>query len=306
MHRPSAGCGDRASVLVAGRLYIEIAVDQHQHRRDAAAWWHHAGDGGHLAVAAARLGARVSLFAQAGLTSHDDEMLGTLAGEGIRIEEVVRRATTTVNAHVHAESHGTHQPIALSSPAHCTLVPDDVDAVEHLMMNHQWLLVDAALPVAFLDAMTERACRYGLRTVLCAKRPLKERIPRRAWKNIDYLVAGSSMVEALARQFNDARITPTDPGALCREVPSLRGILVVRGAHEIYVHGDGENSVMPVGARVVLEVRGVCAMAAGAFTVALAEGADVLDAARFAHAAVRFYITHEGTRAAMPFRKEME
>ena len=302
-HHPSAG---GASVLVAGRLYLEIAVDQQRRHHDAQAWWHHAGDGGHLAVAAARLGARVSLFAQAGSTSHDDEMLGTLAGEGIRIEEVVRRATTAANAHVHAEFHGTHQPIALSAPAQCALMPDDVDAVEHLMMDHQWLLVDAALPVEFLEAVAERACRYGLRTVLCAKRPVEERIPRRAWKHIDYLVAGSSVIEALGRQFNDARITPADPAALCREVPSLRGVLVVRGAHEIRAHGDGENLVMPVGARVVLEVRGVCAMAAGAFTVALAERADIIDAARFAHAAVRFYVTHEGTRAAMPFKKEME
>jgi len=294
------------ALLVTGRLYLELAVGQQTRHHDAQAWWHHAGDGGHLAVAAARLGARVSLFTQAGATAHDDELLGTLAGEGVQVDDVIRRATTFANSHVYAEFHGSHQPIALSSPARCALVPDDVDAAEHLLMGHQWLLADAALPIDFLDAMAERACFYGLRTVLCAKQPCEDRIPRRTWKHIDYLVAGASAIEALARQFNDAGITPGDPAALCRNIPSLRGVLVVRGATGICVCDGRETCAMPVGAREVVEVRGVCAVAAGALAVALAEHHHLVDAARFAHAAVRFYVAHEGTRAAMPFRKEIE
>jgi len=294
------------ALLVSGRLYLELAVDQQSRRHDAQAWWHHAGDGGHLAVAAARLGAAVTLFTQVGSTAHDDEMLGTLAGEGIAVDSVIRRATDASNSHIKAEFNGTRQPIVLSSPAHCMLVPDDVDAADRLLMDHHWLLADAALPVEFLDTLAERAFLYGLRTVLSLKRPMAERIPRRTWKHIDFLVAGISAIDAMVRHGHWPTTALTDPAEVVRMLPALRGVVVLRGAQELRVSDGRETRSMPVGVRDVVDVRGVCAVAAAALTVELASGQSFFDAARAAHAAARFYVAHEGTRAALPFKKELK
>jgi len=294
------------TVLVAGRLYLELAVEHKRGRAVDKAEWHHAGDGGHLAVAAARLGATVSLFTHVGSTVHDDDMVRTLAGEGIHVGDIVRRAAVAPVSYVREEFHGTRQPVALSLPVASTLTADDADEIDHLLLAHRWLLLDAALPVGFLDAIAERAQLYGLHTVVCMKKLPEEHIPRRTWKNVDYVVASPRAIETMIRKANWPQEVLHDPARLCGMFPALRGVLLVRSATDLLVSDGRAQQRLPLGDCAVVHVRGVCAVAAAAMVVALSEARGLFEAARFAHAAVRFYVSHAGTRAAMPLRREME
>jgi len=296
------------SILVSGRLYLELAVEQarDRHNHDRPAQWHHAGAGGHMAAAAARLGASVALFTQVGLTAHDDDMLHTLAGDGVDISCVIRRAAQTTSRHVHAEQHGALQPTALSLPSHCGLTEHDVDAAAPLLLTHQWLLAEPMLPPAFLEHLIESAGTYGMHTALCVTRLPEQHLPRRLWDKLDYLVLNQSSLEALARKAHwPARVLP-DPVAVCRMFPALRGLVLLRGTHELQV-ADAQRAVcLPLAQDGDVYARGMGAVAAAALVVALSEGRPLASAGRLAHAAVRFYLAHDGTRAAMPFKKELD
>ncbi|MCX7847930.1 MAG: carbohydrate kinase family protein [bacterium] len=294
------------TILVAGRLYLELAIEQKRGRGVEKAEWHHAGDGGHLAVAAARLGASVSLFTQVGSTSHDDDMLRTLAGEGVYVGGVVRRAPAPRATYIQEEYHGADQPLALSLPAASALTAEDAEGLDHLLLAHRWLLLDASLPVDFLDALAARAQLCGLHTALCLKKLPQEHIPRRTWKNVDYVVASTRAIETMVRKANWPPAVVHDARLLCGMLPALRGVLIVRATSDLLVSDGREHQRLPLGDCAVVHVRGVCSVAAAALVVALSEERGLFEAARFAHAAVRFYITHEGTRAAMPLRREME
>jgi sugar/nucleoside kinase (ribokinase family) len=297
-----------SSILVSGRLYLELAVEQarDRHRHERPAQWHHAGNGGHMAAAAARLGASVALFTQVGLTAHDDDMLHTLAGDGVDVSCVIRRAAQTTSRHVHAEQHGAQQTTTLSLPSHCGLTEHDVDAADPLLLAHQWLLAEPMLPPAFLDRLIESAGTYGMHTALCVVHLPEQRLPRRLWDKLDYLVINQSSLEALARKAHwPAQVLP-DPVAVCRMFPALRGLVLLRGAHEMQV-ADAQRAVcLPLTQDEDVYARGMGAVAAAALVVALAEGRTLAHAGRLAHAAVRFYLAHDGTRAAMPFKKELD
>lgn len=297
---------EERTVLVAGRLYLELAVEHKRGRAVDVAEWHHAGDGGHLAVAAARLGASVSLYTHVGSTAHDDDMVRTLAGEGIHVGDIVRRAAVAPLSYVREEFHGTHQPVALSLPVASTLTAEDAESIDHLLLAHRWLLLDAALPVPFLDALAARAQLCGLHTALCMKKLPDEHIPRRTWKNVDYVIASTRAIETMIRKANWPQEALHNPARLCGMFPALRGVLIVRATSDLLVSDGRAQQRLPLGDCAVVHVRGVCTVAAAALVVALSEQRSLFEAARFAHAAVRFYVSHEGTRAAMPLRREME
>lgn len=306
MHQVREYATNERTILVAGRLYLELAVEHKRGRPMDKAEWHHAGDGGHLAVAAARLGASVSLFTQVGATAHDEDMLRTLAGEGIDVGGVLRRAAGPRASYLQEEHHGPDQPVALSVPAACGLTAADAEEIDHLLLAHRWLLLDGSLPVEFLDAVAARAQLCGLHTALCLKKLPHEHIPRRTWKNVDYVVVSTRALETMIRKAQWPTAALNDARVLCGMFPSLRGVLVVRATSDLLVSDGRHQYRLPLGDCAVVHVRGVCTVAAAAFVVALSEKRELFEAARFAHAAVRFYITHEGTRAAMPLRREME
>ena len=297
-----------SSILVSGRLYLELAVEQarDRHGHDRPAQWHHAGNGGHMAAAAARLGASVALFTQVGLTAHDDDMLRTLTGDGVDVSRVIRRVARTTSRHVHAEQHGTLQPTTLSLPSHCGLTEPDVDAAEPLLLSHQWLLAEAMLPLAFLERLVESAGAYGMHTALCVAHLPEEHLPRRLWDKLDYLVINQSSLEMLARKAHwPAQVLP-DPVAVCRMFPALRGLVLLRGTHELQVADAHRAVCLPLTQDDSVAARGMGAVAAAALVVALSEGRPLANAGRLAHAAVRFYLAHDGTRAALPFKKELD
>jgi ribokinase len=297
---------NHSSVVVTGRVYLELVVDPGRLAHDRQAEWHHGGCGGHMAAAAARLGAQVALFTQMGLTGHDEDMLHTLAGDGVDVSHVIRRAAATTSRHVHAEQHGMAQPTALSLPSHCDLAGADADAAGPLLLSHQWLLAETMLPAPFLDHMIESAGAYGMHTALCVVHLPEQRVSRRVWDRLDYLVINQSSLETLARKAHWPAHVLHDPVAICRMFPSLRGLLLLRGATEMIVADPHDAQALPLMPDEVVHARGMGAVAAAALVVALSEGRSLANAGRLAHAAVRFYLAHEGTRAAMPFRKELD
>ncbi|NLF39274.1 carbohydrate kinase family protein [bacterium] len=295
----------QASLLVIGQLHMELSIDRTRRRGDEEQLvWHDGGQGGHLAVAAARLGALVSLLASAGLHDDESDLLHMLASDGVRVDCVARRSPETFRRHLRAERHGDDQPIALYAPPHSTLCAADLDAAEALFLDHEWLLVDATLPEDVLEEATERAALYGMPAVLSLPHPSPERIPRRVWKRVSYLATNQSSLEALARVSQWPRGMLDDGSAMCGDL-GIQGMLVVRGTRDMVVADRHHCRVLPLAPRTVIDARGVCAMTGAALAVGLAEGLPFYDAALLAQKSAQFYLSHEGARAAMPFRLEL-
>ena len=295
-------------VLVSGRLCLELAVTRHGIRADSAeerVYWQHGGNGGHMAVTARRLGAPVALCAHAGYTAHDDDIVATLAGEGIDVSGVVRRRTHRSPAHLHTDRSFDSQPVTVSSPVEPTLMPEDVDRIEALLLDHAWLLIDGSLPHAFLVELIDRAALYSLHIVMCVTQAPPATIPRRVWEHVDFIVSNVSTVALFSRRGLWPAGARDDPSLILRRMPRLRGVVVLRGAQELLWADHTQSQHMALGVQAPVHVRGAGAVAAAALTVALAEQRDLADAVLLARETVAFYICHEGTRPAMPLRKEL-
>ena len=295
-------------IIVAGRVHMELSVDRQRRRtgEEERLRWHHGGVGGHLAAAAARLGASVALLAAAGLSEDDSGLLAELARDGVDTACVARRTPLRYAPHIGLERHGNDQPVALCATTPSSLCSADLDAAEPLFLQHNWLMLDAGLPLEIITEIIERAALFGLQIVVHLARPPHETMPRRIWKDVNYLVTNQSCLDAFSRMQQWPAAVLGDGRLLCREFPGLHGLLALRGAAEMLVADRAMQQRLPLAARAVVDVRGVGAVACAALTVGLAEGQALLDAARQAHAAARFYISHEGARAAMPSRLELQ
>jgi ribokinase len=86
----------------------------------------------------------------------------------------------------------------------------------------------------------------------------------------------------------------------------VRGVVLKRGSEGAYLAVRGKGAWVPPFA-----VRAIDTIAAGdcfngAFAVALLEGGDPWQAARFANAAAAICVTRRGAQAAMPARAEVD
>jgi ribokinase len=295
-------------LLVSGRLCLELSVAHARLRNGVAeehTYWQHGGTGGHMAVTAARLGAPVALCAHAGRTAHDDDIVATLIGEGVDVSGIIRRTAHRAPAYLHSDRRRDTQPVTVSSSVAPTLDAEDVDRIESLLLSHAWLLVDAALPGAFLEELIARASLYGLFVILCLVQAPGDHVPRRVWEHVDFLVTNVSSVELLARRGLWPVAAGADAALLCRALGSLRGALVLRGAETLSWADRATSACLPLDPPRVVHVRGAGAVAAGALAVALAEQRPLPEAAHLVRETIAFYVSHEGTRAAMPLRREL-
>jgi len=126
-------------------------------------------------------------------------------------------------------------------------------------------------------------------------------LPDAAWKQIAWFTPNET--EAAFYLGDGANVEDTASEFLERE---LRGVVLKRGVEGAYVAVPGKAGWVPP-----FQVQATDTVAAGdcfngAFAVALLEGRDPWQAARFANAAAAICVTRRGAQAAMPSRAEVD
>jgi ribokinase len=263
------------------------------------------GKGSNQAVAAARLGGRVSFI---GALGHDT--FGELARRIWREEGVDTAFCTDTPDHptgsaavlVH-EGHGENAIVVdPGSGLHLTLA--DVDrAAKRIAASAVFVTqLEVALPVVE-HALSLARCA-GAITILnpAPATPL----PRRLYRLCDYLTPNESEAAGLVG-FPVSTIADAERAA---DVLLERGaghVLVTLGARGALVKTARVTEHVPaVDAGPVVETTGAGDAFNGALAVGLVEGMDVVAAARFACAAAAISVTRPGTSASMPRRAEVE
>jgi ribokinase len=237
----------------------------------------HGGKGSNQAIGAARLGAEVSLLTAVGEDAFGDGALELWAEEGVEASAVIRPPAPTMTAAILVEAGGDNR-IVIVPGALDALTPAHVDAFAPVIEAADVLLVQLEIPLATALHAVEAARSAGVRTVLNpAPAPPEPIAP-----DVDYL-------------------TPNET-----EAPS------VAGAHGTLVLTLGEQGANVNGVHVpAFPARTVDTTGAGdafcaAFAVALAEGAEDLEAVRWGCAAGAHMVEHEGVVPGLPTRAELE
>ena len=304
----------RPAVVVAGSLNMDFVVrTQHLPAPGETVLGHGfqmipGGKGANQAVAAGKLGAgsvTVKMIGRVGMDLFADRLKASLASAGVDVSAVyASRARPTGVALIAVDPEGQNQ-IVVASGANADLAAGDVEAMRRVMKGTRIALFQLETPLATVAAALKMAREESVRTILdpAPAQPL----PPELLRNVDILTPNEAEAFMLLGR-TPQRITLADAPEVATAVAALGAHMVVLklGDQGCFFHGAGESYHVPGFA-----VEAVDSTAAGdtfnaGLAIALAEGAPIGHALRFANAAAAISVTRMGAQASAPGRAEVD
>jgi ribokinase len=256
------------------------------------------GKGANQAVGARRLGADVRLVGCVGADAAGRSIIDALAAEGVGLSGVTVVEGVATGTALIAVDRAGHNQIAVAPGANRRLEGSWVIARDADFAWAQVVLCQFEIPAAtVLEALT-RARRHGILSILNPA-PVPDSPPD-VWGLVDYLTPNRGEVERLTGQAGVAG------AATALRERGVGTVVVTLGEDGALVCGATRARPVPGFA-----VNAVDTTAAGdafnaAFAVALAEGRDLVAAARFANAAGALTCTRRGAQDSLPKRSEVD
>ncbi len=258
--------------------------------------------GARQAIAAARLGARVTLVARVGADRYGDEIIARLRSEGVRTEHVARDAEARTGvALVHLDRRARRSGALLAEGASGRLSLDDVRAAEDVIRRASVLLASLEVSPRCVAEAFLIAHQHGTQAVLDAAPPQK--VARRLLVLADIAIVEPASARLLfgasvARRrsaLNAARVL-LRRGAGAVALRAGRATLLLTRSDEIWIPARSSRSVQAPEADDAF---------CSAFAVALAERLDLAQAGQLASAAAELATPRRGQAPALPTRAEV-
>jgi ribokinase len=262
------------------------------------------GKGSNQAVAAARLGAEVSLITRLGDDAFGEMAVRTWEAAGVR--PVVTRVpeSYTGAAYIFIEDASGDNAIIICPGAAATIAASDLDAQAALIGGAAVFVTQLEQPLDAAVRGLEIARAAGVTTVL---NPAPGRdLPDGVLALCDFVTPNETEAEALTG------VAVAGPGAAKAAAGALlaRGAgaaVVTLGARGALYHAPGRSELVPaISAGPVVETTGAGDAFNGGFAAGLARGMDPAAAVRFACAVAGISVTRAGTAPSMPTLAEVE
>jgi ribokinase len=260
------------------------------------------GKGANQAVAAARLGGKVTMAGKLGKDDFGDEFLTVMREEDIDTRHILSddMNSTGIGSVVLDES-GQNRIIVVPG-ANLNYTPNEVERIETVIQSADMLIMQLEMDMATVEKAASIAVRHGVPVIL---NPAPARLLGDALlSNITYLTPNESELELLTG------IKPTNVDEIWRAAQ----VLLRRGVKVVIVTLAEKGAIIcdQTGYRLVegFTVMPLDTVAAGdsfngALAVELIHGKSVADAVRFANAVGALTVTKEGAIPSLPFKEEV-
>lgn len=276
-----------ASVLVVGSVNLDIVATAPTLPRPgetvigATLQRHPGGKGANQALALARLGAEVRLWARVGDDAFADEALALLEAEGVDLTAVVRLpGATTGVALIGVDGSGENQ-ILVASGANALPTPGDLPAG-----IDRALLCQLECPLDVVAAAVRRAEGF----VALNLAPFAA-LPQGCLERADLVVVNQIEAEAL--------------GAAAARIGGALAVTLGAAGAQLFRKGRLTAQAQPPRVDPV-DATGAGDVFTAALMVALLEGRSDPEALRFACAAAALSTTRQGAQPACPRRQDVE
>jgi ribokinase len=263
------------------------------------------GKGSNQAVAAARLGGKVSFISKLGNDPFGDLARKTYKEEHIDARfcfETAEHATGAASIIVH-DVKGENSIVVV--PGACFhLTKEDVDRTIPLISESSIFVAQLELSIPVVEHGLEVAHRLGVPTILNPAPAFA--LPNSIYQYCDYLTPNESEAATLTGK----TVSDVKDAERAAEVLLARGVknvVVTLGEKGAFVKNSRVAELVPAfNAGPVVETTGAGDAFNGAFAIGLSEGLDLVSAVRFGCAAAGISVTRHGTAPSMPKRSEVD
>jgi ribokinase len=247
------------------------------------------GKGANQAVAVARLGADVAMVGRVGADAQGTRLRDHLANEGIDVEHVVVDDDAPTGMALIAVDGAGENTIVVSPGANARVGAGDVQAARDVLAGAAVTLLQHEVPVSAVDAAIVAAGG----TVVLNPAPA-----RALTRQVDVLVPNRGELAGLTGRNGD-------PAELAHSFDLAAAVVVTLGSEGALVV-DGDRTERIEAPRVnAVDTTGAGDAFCGALAQALAEGADLVEAARWAVRVAAVSVTRVGAQSGLPRREDV-
>jgi ribokinase len=251
------------------------------------------GKGANQAAAAGRLGPGVHMVGRVGQDPAGDRQLAALAASRVNVSQVQRTGEAPTGSATIPVEQGTGENLIVVVPganAELTAADADVESVRRARV----LLLQLEVPVDAVRA----AARVATGTVVLTPAP-PQPLPADLWERVDVLVPNEHELAQLAGVDGGER-APADLVDLARSVTACSVVVTLGARGALVIPDDGPPCLQAPPPVTPVDTTGAGDCFCGALAQALARGADLGEAVRYAVTAAALSTTGPGAREALP------
>jgi ribokinase len=261
------------------------------------------GKGANQAVAAARLGARVSMIGCVGSDAYGEALRGALLAERIDCQAVSTVDGSSGVALIVVDD-SSQNAIVIVPGANGALTAEAIDRFDSVIQAADVLICQLEVPDASVGHALKRGRELG-KTVILNPAPASRPLPSDWYASIDYLIPNESEASALTGLVVDS--LETAQAAATRLIAMGAGKVIITLGAQGSLFADGqrfEHFPAPVVKAVDTTAAGDTFV--GGFAAALAGGEDEVQAIRFGQVAAALSVTRAGAQPSIPVLSEVQ
>jgi ribokinase len=261
------------------------------------------GKGANQAVAAARLGAQVSMVGRVGRDAFAESLLNNLAAAGVDHTFVVHDPEAATGVALIAVDDAGQNSIIVASGANVRLSPADVDGAEAAIAGADALLLQLESPLETVTRAAKVAHAHGVPVIL---NPAPARsLPGALLALVDVLIPNESETALLTGlPVGDPAEAEAAATAL-RELGVGTVILTLGERGALLAREDGAE-YFPAFEVTPVDTTAAGDAFVGGFAVALAEGRSLAEAVQWGNGAGALATTRLGAQPSLPTRQDLE
>lgn len=250
------------------------------------------GKGANQAVAAARLGADVSLIGCVGDDLFGKELVAHLKEQRVSIPNVepVTHTETGIASITLAEGDNS---IIVVPGANYHVTPELVAKNEELIASCDTMLLQLEIPMESVEMAVKIGRKHG-RTIILNPAPIAK-LSKEILLNIDYITPNEHEVVELLEGLNEEQINTLK-----------EKLIITKGAKGITYYKNGLEHHIESYPVEVVDTTGAGDSFNGALAVALTSGNSIEEACQFANAVGALAVTKLGAQGGMPTKEEVE
>jgi ribokinase len=260
------------------------------------------GKGANQAVAAARLGGKVTFITKRGNDLFGNQAVGLLMREGIDTQYVVKdNELPSGVALITVDSTGENS-IVVAPGSNGNLLQEDIPSEIFQKEKFEILLLQLEIPVRTVEYSAVKASEHGIKVILnpAPAHKLSDNLLKHTWMITPNEVEAETITGVI---IND--IPSVEKAAALLQGRGVKNVIITLGETGAYVKSDNYTGLI-TGVKVnAVDTTAAGDVFNGALAVAISEGKNIEDAVIFANKAASISVTRMGAQASAPYRKEI-